>query len=243
MTEILYHYTQKDAKELGELELWRESYRENCSCARAIEAAIRRDFDGMYLKENCAKSVISEFGFDRVNWVLANTLRELKDDGRFSSSNKQWASGFPVPPDKEHNWQFTVTSHPVALDGFVDEARKAWRELGLFDASHCVSEADGQIDYTGRVVVIRPDIFKDAYKTPENQLFMAESGFGCAPNTGGRKVFGYFLKDDEKTYFRRNELYGVLKDEFLPAWVREKLNKQNETADCKETQDGGISMR
>ena len=54
MTEILYHYTQKDAKELGELELWRESYRENCSCARAIEAAIRRDFDGMYLKEDCA---------------------------------------------------------------------------------------------------------------------------------------------------------------------------------------------
>jgi hypothetical protein len=44
----------------------------NVACKNAIEEAIRRDFDGMHLKESCAQSVIAEFGYKRVNLVLAN---------------------------------------------------------------------------------------------------------------------------------------------------------------------------
>lgn len=243
MAKPLYTDCVKDAKEWNELDLWRESYKENCNCARAIEAAIRRDFDGMHLKDGCAESVIAEFGFDRVNWVLANTLRELKDDGRFSPSNKQWSRGFSVPRDEQHNGQFTVTSHPAVLDGFVSETRKAWQQLGLFDVSHCVSESDGEIDYAGKVVVIRPDVLKEEYRTPENQLFLAESGFGCSPNSRGRKVFGRFLNDGEETHYQRNELCGVLKDEHLPDWARKELQKlvilgeQEQPAD-----DNGMNM-
>lgn len=105
----------------------------------------------------------------------------------------------------------------------IGQARKAWQDLGLFDSSHCISEKDGQIDYAGKVVVINPNLFKDQYKTPDDQLFLAEGGFGCQPNSRGRKVFGQFLKDGEQTHYQRSDIIGVLKDEYLPEWAQEKL--------------------
>lgn len=43
----LYLYSLKEAVELGEKDEWRESYLENCDCARAIERAIDEpDEDG-----------------------------------------------------------------------------------------------------------------------------------------------------------------------------------------------------
>lgn len=122
----LYPWPAKDARERGELELWCASYKANIACKHSIEAAICRDFDGMYLKPDCAESVIEEFGFQRVNFVLANTLKVKGYDGRFSLSNKAWAKSVFVPPDPEHNHSFFVESHPAVLDGFIDEARQAW---------------------------------------------------------------------------------------------------------------------
>lgn len=75
-SEAMYPYTAKVARERGELELWRANFRTNCACAGAIELAIRRDFDGMHLGADCAKSVIDQYGYKRVGFVLANTLQE-----------------------------------------------------------------------------------------------------------------------------------------------------------------------
>ena len=75
-SEALYPYTAKEARERGELELWRANFRTNCACAGAIELAIRKGFDGMHLSTDCAKSVIDQYGYKRVGFVLANTLQE-----------------------------------------------------------------------------------------------------------------------------------------------------------------------
>lgn len=37
----LYPYSAKEARERSELPAWRESFRENCACAGAIEISIR----------------------------------------------------------------------------------------------------------------------------------------------------------------------------------------------------------
>lgn len=64
--EAMYPYTAKEARDRGELEVWRANFRTNCACAGAIELAIHRDFDGMHLKDGCAKSVIDQYGYRRV---------------------------------------------------------------------------------------------------------------------------------------------------------------------------------
>lgn len=219
----LYIWSLDYAVRSNERDLWRESYRENCDCARAIERAINENYHDNCLND-CIQPIIERYGFDRVNWVLANTIQEKQDDGRFSQENKAWAKGFYIPQD-DVRWHFCVEAHPGLTNIFTNQARRAWQALGLFDASHCESEKDGQLDYEGKVLVLKGNVLKDRYKTPEDQLFLADGGFGCRPNSRGRKVFGKFLKDGEDTHFYREDFAGILKDECLPDWAREKLNE------------------
>lgn len=218
----LYLWSSREAQRAGEQDLWKESFEENCRCARAIEDAIKVNFDGKTLNTDCVREIIDEFGFDRTNWVLSNTVRQKKDDGRFSPTTKAWAAKTYIPPE-DTNRQFTVESHPAVVDGFITNARNQWQDLKLYDSSHCISEKHGAIDYKGKVLVLHPSVLKDEFKTPNYQLFLATSGFGCSPTASGRKVFGRFLFDDEETYYYRNDFIGAIKNDHLPQWAWDKV--------------------
>ena len=99
----LYPYSSAEARDRKELPLWRESHKANIACRNAIEDAIRQSFDGMHLDKNCLTPVLEEYGYKRTAWVLANTLHELKWDGRFGHGNKQWAERACIPKDINHN--------------------------------------------------------------------------------------------------------------------------------------------
>ena len=215
--KLLYRWSLQDAIAHNEVQDWRDSYRENCDCARAIERSIADHYHDNIL-ENGTKDIIDRYGFDRVNWVLANTLQEKAHDGRFSQDNKRWAKGFFIPSD-DVRWHFCVESHPGLTDLFINQTREAWQNLGLFDASHCSEDND----YAGKLLILKPSVLKDEFKASDYQLFYAESGFGCSPTASGRKVFGKFLKDGENTSFNRSDFLGVIKDECIPEWAAEKL--------------------
>ena len=216
----LYPWSLSDAQDYGEVDLWRESFKENCRCARAIEQAIASSFDGYTLDTSCLNGILEEFGRSRVRFVLANTLKEKSHDGRFSEESRTWCKGSYVPKDSS-NWAFSVESHPAVLDGFIQAARKEWEALNLYTRAHCVGGEDQ--DYTGKIVVLRVDNFKDQYKSPDYQLFLAEAGFGCSPTATGTKIFGRFLKDGEQTNFRRADVIGVLKPELIPQWATDQV--------------------
>ena len=208
----LYPYSSAEARERNELSLWRESHRANIACRDAIEDAIRRSFDGMHLDKDCTSLVLEKYGYKRTAWVLANTLHELKWDGRFSHANKQWAERRYIPQDERHNAEITVRSHPAVLDGFVTFYRKAVQALNLFGAEHC-----------GKVLVLSPDTLKESCWSQENQLWYAHDGFGCRPHAIGRSVRCTCLGDGEMTRWNRHEFIGVLDEKYLPDWAREKL--------------------
>ena len=236
----LYPWSRKYAEEHRERGLWRESYKENCDCARAIERAISDAYDyASYHLNDATAPIIERYGFDRVNFVLASTVQEKNHDGRFAHDNKDWAGRFYLPAD-EDRWQSCVDSHPVLTNAFLDQVREAWDALGLHGASHCESEKDGEIDYTGRVLVLKPSILKDEYKSPDYQLFLAEGGFGCSANSRGRKIFGQFLKDGEKTHYQRSDFIGAIKDKYLPEWAAEKLDELKEP---EENESSGMTMQ
>ena len=236
----LYPFSLKEAVSLGEKAMWRESYLESCDCARAIERVIDEHYDGQRL-DPCAKEVIDRYGFDRVNFVLANTLRRSIEDGRYAEDNKKWARRFSVM-DKENAWQYSVRSHPGLVDLFVSDARRQWDKLGLFDDRHC--EIGNQIDYTDRILVLTPSVLKDECKTPQDQLFYATHGNGCRPNSLGTKVFGFHVADGEKGYYRRTEFIGALKEEHIPEWAKENAQKYLEPDDLAEehTEGSGMTM-
>ena len=218
----LYPYSAKEARERNELSLWRESHRANIACRDAIEDTIRRSFDGMHLNEDCLAPVLTAYGYKRTAWVLANTLNELKWDGRFSPANKKWAERRYIPQDERHNAAITVRSHPAVLDGFVSLYRKAVQALNLFGAEHCVGDRAEQ-DFTGKVLVLSPDTLKESCWSQADQLWYAHDGFGCRPHAIGRSVRCTCLGDGETTRRNRHEFIGVLDEKYLPDWAREKL--------------------
>lgn len=234
----LYPYSLHDAKQRDELGLWRESHQENIACKKAIEDAIRKNFDGTHLKEGCVSSVIEQYGFKRVAWVLSNTLQQKDWDGRFSPSNKKWAVQTYIPKDADHTVDYIVESHPAVLDGFVSEYRKAVLALELFGEEHCVPDSCAKLDYEGKVLVLSPDTLRESCWSQENQLWLALDGFGCSPTARGRSIRCVCLGDGEETRWNRAEFTGVLKEEHLPDWAREKLK----WLQSHETQPPQLSM-
>ena len=77
----LYPYSRADARRLRQTQMHEDSFRVNVDCARAIEQAVRDHFNAAdeSLAEGCAQSVLEQFGFKRVNFVLANSLQEFRE--------------------------------------------------------------------------------------------------------------------------------------------------------------------
>ena len=238
----LYPYSAAEARERNELSLWRESHKANIACRNAIEDAIRQNFDGMNLQTDCLKAVLDEYGYKRTAWVLANTLHELKWDGRFSYANKHWAEKIYIPTDLNHNSDFVVRSHPAVLNGFVSFYRKAVQALNLFGAEHCVGDRAEQ-DYTGKVLVLSPDVLREQYWGQDYQLLYARSGFGCEPHSSGRAVFATSLADGETARWNRENFVGVLDDKFLPEWAKSKLAELQAQEQTDAPTMGGMNMK
>ena len=219
----LYPWSRDAAKRSGQTDLWDESYNENCRCARAIERVIKLNYHDNRLEGDSAKKVIDEYGHDRVNWVLANTVQMSSGEGRYSLETRKWARGFMIPPDASlKRSTFAVTSHPGLVDIFINQNRKEWQKLGLYESDSCYENSRAELNYQGQVVVISPNALQAEYKTPEDQLFYARFGNGCRPDSLGTKVYGKFLKDGAEDVFLRSEIEGVMKLELLPDWAKEK---------------------
>ena len=231
----LYKYSVETAKHDGELDAWRESSDENIRCRDFLDEQVREKFDGFRLPDECAENTIKEFGYDRTMWVIANTILERKGDGRFSQQNRKWAQSFNISQDR-HNYEFALESHSCTVDGLAGDVRKMYAKLGLFSGEHIVKSDEPQ-DYTGKLLILRDTSLSEEYRTPENQLFLAESGFGCSPDKSGRKVYGRFLSDGEKAQFYREDFVGIIAEENIPDWAREKLAEltaeQNESPEMK----------
>ena len=109
------------AREHGELDQWRQNNNLNKDCAKAIDKAVSNsNYEPFhYDLKNAAKTVIAEYGAERVNLVLASVIQDQSYDGRYSHANKEWAKTFEVPENKVY-----LQSHPVLVDGFADKARQ-----------------------------------------------------------------------------------------------------------------------
>lgn len=75
-------------------------------------------------------------------------------------------------------------------------------------------------------------------------MFYATHGNGCRPDSLGTKVFGFHVTDGEKTYYRRTEFAGALKEELVPEWAKENTQKYLEADDLADEpdEDGGMTM-
>ena len=186
----LYPHSSSEAQRSGETQMHMDSFYENVKCARAIEQAVRDHFDeaNEALTDGCAQAVLEQFGFKRVNFVLANSLQELQKSSckhLVSDETYQWGRKTFVPPDGKFNRYFAADTAAGLLESFIRQTRDAYQALGMFGPEHCVSGDD--LDYDGKVLVLSPGTLKESHWTPRDQLWLAEGASGAHLTPVGRR--------------------------------------------------------
>lgn len=221
--QMIYKYSREEAQRSGELDLYRESRKENIACKNAIEEAISTYHQNNILDDAGAKNVISNFGYDRTMWVLAASICYHKHDGRFSPAHKEWAKGIiPSALTDRELGDYAANSHPTLLDGFTGQVLKEYAKLGLYSSKNCIKDGE-TLSYENQLLIMKPEVLKDQFKNPICQLFFAESGFGCYPDRIGSKVFGRFLCDGERAQFWRSDFIGIADYKYLPDWAMTRV--------------------
>ncbi len=222
----LYPNSRAEARRLGETQRHEDSFRLNVDCARDIEEAIRDRFSEETggLKEDCAQSILEQYGFKRVNFVLANSLKEMGCPYLINEDIRQWGQRTFVPPDGKYNRYYAVDTAASLLEAFAGQTRDAYQALGLFGPEHCVGDRTEQ-DFTGKVLVLSLDTLRESCWDPRDQLWLGEGGFGCSPHARGRAVYATCLGDGEQTRWDRSDFTGVLDEQYLPSWATEKLEE------------------
>jgi len=118
----LYKDNAEHATATGEYGSFLESYRINGLCRFAIEEAINSGYQDNTLSSTAAKDVISQFGEERVAYVLANSIQQKNWDGRISDDNKAWAKSYEIPADGAESFAVTAV-HPGLLNVFTNQFR------------------------------------------------------------------------------------------------------------------------
>lgn len=130
----VYPHSVAHAQEHGELEQYRDSYRANIACSKAIDAAIREHYRDNRLDPAAVTQVVERFGMERTLFVLAATARYKDRDARIGDHHKVWAQSIPVPDDRDARGADRTHSyvvgyaHPGLVNLFMNEARKRVQE-------------------------------------------------------------------------------------------------------------------
>ena len=234
----LYAGSPAEAKQYGEAALWEKSFRENVACARAIEKAIRERYDADdHILPDCAKSVLEEYGIKRTSFVLAHSVRTLGPLVHASDDIKKWSFQFDYSRDGDYGRYYRADTALMNLEEFIGQVQEAYQALGLLGKEHC-DPAAWENDLEGKVLLVSPNTLRESAWSSENMLWLCTGGFGSKPNARGRAVYAICLADGEQARWNREDFTGVLDEQYLPDWAKEKL----EALRAPEEQDAGPVM-
>lgn len=247
MAVQFYRYSYATAKNERAEEEYLASERENRRCVNYIQDNETGfyanayqdqcvDRDGKYLND-----CIEKFGLERMMFVIANTVKATTEDDRWSNEVRDWAlqfnRGLRADVNPEHQYSLSQI-HTGIVNILAKNIIERYNDLNLFQHEHCSDKTE---NWTGKVVVLSHKAMKEQYWSPENQLWLATGGFGCDPNASGRAVYATCLCDGESARWNREQIVGVLKEEFMPEWAIEKLQEiqqekiQNELTEQENT--------
>ena len=190
----VYKGTLAQAMEERDVDAYLDSRKLNIDCKKAIEEAIALNFDGLHLKEDAAKQVLEQFGEERMTFVMANTLRELSYDGRFSRQNKDWAEHIEIPENinqgKNLNQDYVIESHPAVLDGFIDMARA---EIRMQKIEQALDEAE--VTITADTRGFEADGHAGTWHTVDEREYAGEKFFFMEHDEYGSDVAGIIVSE------------------------------------------------
>ena len=190
-TKLVYAYDYKTADDRSESSYYHKSRQLNSDCARGIDEIIHasRYEPDHYNFEIAAMKAVMDYGFARVNLVLAFNYQNRSYDARYSSTNRLWASNFTFPGQAfDNTW---LQAHAILVDCFTDCIRKLYDALGAERFALPGLEEHGESETVGGFEIIK-SIMTDA-----NQGY----AIGHNPAAVSHWVcWQFYIRDGERSY-------------------------------------------
>ena len=92
-------------------------------------------------------------------------------------------------------------------------------------------------DFTGRIMIVRPEHINSRDVIPENQLFLAQEGPGCNPDDYGSEINGIFLYERKEASLTNDCFLGAMREEHIPEWANEAREDISEESSDEEADD------
>lgn len=92
--------------------------------------------------------------------------------------------------------------------------------IAVIMPEQCVLD-DWEKSIAGKVVVLRPEVLRQEYRTANNQLWLCDRGFGTQSKSRGAACYAINLYSGESSRFERRDVLGEMK--VLPEWAKERL--------------------
>jgi hypothetical protein len=106
----------------------------------------------------------------------------------------------------------------------------------MLEESVCYKHS-GEKDFTNQLLVLKHSNLAPWAQEPENQLWIADSGFGCSPSASGRAVYATNLFDGEKARWNRSDFCGVAIENRLPEWARDRFEEYQQANNNEESEE------
>ena len=211
----------QDAVALNAEQYYWDSHRENVFCKKMIEWMILNRFEEGHLRYDCAYDLCNMFGYERVAWVVANTI-QLSMDPMIGEGNWLWASEFLTPvEDEDPVEEYCILASGKAIGDLAWQLRTYCIDLELLDYSACVQE-DAYSDYNDKLLIIAPGSLKDTYRTRKYQYFYVEH-YERDQDTGKALIRGTYISNGLPYTMSDCNIMGVADEKLLPKWASEKL--------------------
>ena len=83
----------------------------------------------------------------------------------------------------------------------------------------------GNESFTGKIIVLKPERICPEYRNEHYQIVRCTGGNGAKADGIGTSVFCREMFTGEDVKYRRADVMGVLKEEYYPDWLKEKINE------------------
>ncbi len=237
----LYLQTAKYANENYEMIAYRNSHKANTDCKQAIDKAITENFDGMHLKEGFEDELIQKYGMERVAFVVATTINEHDDDGRYSQANKEWAKTIPMSESEDERRNCCLNGHPAVLDGLASRVRAKQAESKKSESKErAPEEVERLIEFADNGEIAKPKTYYTfIYERVEGgeghyQAYMLDEGddemYALFEN-------GFATEEELKREFQLRMDSGIFAPvELIKCEPHEQLKMSNQNKEIKEKQ-------
>ncbi|MFR7566648.1 MAG: DUF3849 domain-containing protein [Oscillospiraceae bacterium] len=124
------------------------------------------------------------------------------------------------------------------MQGYIDDHEDEIKEITDKYLYGDIYVDKGNIsDFTGRIMIVRPEHINSRDVIPENQLFLAQEGPGCNPEDYGSEINGIFLYEREEASLTNDCFLGAMREEHIPEWANEAREDIAEESSDEEADD------